>query len=431
MRLLYPLALLLLAPALLAAQSLPITFEGDVDTGDFIDFEGGVVTVIDNPDMSSANPSDKVAQMVRNGGQVFAGSKIVLDGPIDLSTDSRIEMQVWTSAPVGTNVTFKIEDGMGGFVELGGATTVSGEWETIGYDFAGASNTFNEVVFLFDLGNVGDGTANSTFYFDNIRQAQGAAQIDLPITFDAPDVNYTTTDFGGAVSSLVTDPTDASNTVVQVIRTAGSEFFAGTTIGTPSGFASSVPFTLDDTEMNIRVWSPEAGIPVRLKVEDALDPTRSVETEVLTTAAMTWETLVFDFTNEVTGTTPLADGLAQNYDYTKASIFFNFGADAGTTPEQIYYFDDVGFGSTFVSVDDRIVATLRTFPNPTSDVWTIESAAAPLDRIDVRDVTGKLVSEYLPGTQRFDVDARALTAGTYYVSVTTAEGTGTLRLVKR
>lgn len=86
--------------------------------------------------------------------------------------------------------------------------------------------------------------------------------------------------------------------------------------------------------MSVRVWSPDAGIPVRLKVENAGDGAVSVETEATTTVAGQWETLVFDFANEVAGTSPL--NLSATYN--KVSIFFDFGT-AGTG--KVYYADDL------------------------------------------------------------------------------------------
>ncbi|MCB9264768.1 MAG: fasciclin domain-containing protein [Lewinellaceae bacterium] len=162
------------------------------------------------------------------------------------------------------------------------------------------------------------------------------AQIDLPITFDDPNVDYNLADFGGNASSIVVDPTDASNMVGQAIRTADALVFAGTTMGA-DGLANPIPFTANQTQMTVRVWSPEAGIPVRLKVEDATNPAISVETEVNTSVAMEWETLTFNFSNEVPGTAPI--NLANTYD--KISIFFNFGAEGAVVGEQTYYWDDV------------------------------------------------------------------------------------------
>jgi hypothetical protein len=90
--------------------------------------------------------------------------------------------------------------------------------------------------------------------------------------------------------------------------------------------------------MTVRVWSPTAGIPVLLKVEDKTNGAVSVETLATTTTANAWETLTFDFSNEAAGTPAL--NLGATYD--KASIFFNFGTSGdGST----YLWDDVAFGA--------------------------------------------------------------------------------------
>jgi len=168
-------------------------------------------------------------------------------------------------------------------------------------------------------------------------------QMDLPVTFDDEGVDYGLIGFGGAeASSIVEDPTDPSNTVAQAIKSATAELWAGTTVtnAAEAGFASPVPFTVDDTRMSVSVWSPDAGIQVRLKVEDYLDPTKSVETEATTTIAAGWETLIFDFANEAPGTA----ALNLDYDMNKASIFFNFGVTGAEAGEKTYYFDDIQFG---------------------------------------------------------------------------------------
>jgi hypothetical protein len=76
-----------------------------------------------------------------------------------------------------------------------------------------------------------------------------------------------------------------------------------------------------------------------MKVENASDPTKSVETEATTTLANGWETLTFDFATQAAGTAAL--NLA--YTYNKISIFFNFGVDGATAGAKTYYFDDVAF----------------------------------------------------------------------------------------
>jgi hypothetical protein len=161
------------------------------------------------------------------------------------------------------------------------------------------------------------------------------------ITFDSPGVAYVLTGFGGAEdSSLVPDPVGGSNTVAKVVKSATAELWAGTTVSTgPNSSVDRIPFTATDTRMTVRVYSPRAGIPVRLKTEDAADPTRSVETEATTTVAGAWQTLVFDFANPASGTAALNPA----YTYNKLSIFFDFGKTGAAGGGGTFYFDDVKF----------------------------------------------------------------------------------------
>ena len=182
-------------------------------------------------------------------------------------------------------------------------------------------------------------------------------------------MDYTVTDFGGNVSVIGADPVDATNVAVATQKSGSAELWAGTTMSTPAGLAEAIPVTATNTKMSVRVYSPDANIPVRLKIEDKDDATHSVETEAMTTVANEWETLVFDFANEATGTAAL------NLDYTfnLASIFFNFGTTGADAGEKIYYWDDVMFVETADDTpravgEDAGSNTITLAADPTPDV---------------------------------------------------------------
>lgn len=410
------------------AQSLPINFETSVVTADFTDFDGGTATVIANPQSGGINTSDSVAQIIRNGGETFAGSKIKLDAPLDFSTASALSMKVYTTAPVGTVVKFKLEGN--GATERDMLTTVSGEWEVITWDFTGEPTNFDDLVFMFDFGNVGDGSASSTFLFDDVEQISLGAQIDLPVDFESNAVNYTLTDFEGNASFLVVDPTNANNMVAEILKDDQAGSSAGTTIGTPAGFATNIPLALDDAKMTVKVWSPTAGTPVRLKVEDANDPTHTCETQTNTTVAADWETLTFDFTNEAPGTVTLSTGLSMGWTYNMASIFFNFGTDGASAGSQTYYFDDVSFGEIPLSNFGPIIEDLQVFPNPATNQWTVQAEQSILTAISLYDLQGKLVYQSNPHALTEVIDAAAFTAGVYICKISSKEGASVVRLVK-
>ena len=106
---------------------------------------------------------------------------------------------------------------------------------------------------------------------------RGAVVSGLPITFDDPAVTYTLTGFGGAeAASVVADPAGGANKVAQVTKSATAELWAGTTVSTGPNFSiAPIPFTATAKTITVRVWAPAAGIPIRLKVEDAADGTKS------------------------------------------------------------------------------------------------------------------------------------------------------------
>ena len=116
-----------------SSLALPLDFETTPITTDFVDFDGATATVVANPQSGGSNTSATVAQIVRNGGQVWAGSKLTLANNLDFSTQGGISMKVYTTAPVGTTIKFKLEGT--GETEVDVLTTATGAWETLTWDF--------------------------------------------------------------------------------------------------------------------------------------------------------------------------------------------------------------------------------------------------------------------------------------------------------
>ncbi len=389
------------APAL----ALPIDFEGGPYL--FTDYDGGAATVIANPQSLGENTSATVAQMVRDGGATWAGSKLILNDKIDFSTASTFSMKVYSSR-VGVPVLFKLEGDAQ--TELSTNTTVANQWETLTWDFTGQpSNTFNTLALMFDFGTVGDGSANSIFLFDDIQiidATGGLSQIDLPVTFDDETINYTLTDFGDNSTVLGADPTDANNMVAITTKPASAATWAGTTIGTALGFKNAAPFTETETFISVKVYSPSIGSVIRLKGESSNDVTLTAETEQTTTVANAWETLVFDFSNVAAGTNPF--NLATAFD--KFSIFFEFNTNGA---ESTYYWDDVMFGSDAAALNTvKAMDALSVYPNPTTGTLNIVAADGSL--VSVYNVTGQLQKQEILHAGQISLEE--LNAGIYFVT---------------
>ena len=143
------------------------------------------------------------------------------------------------------------------------------------------------------------------------------------------------TDFEGAQTSLLSTDTPAgsSGSVIKSIKPTGAQPWAGSTI---SSITDGEFIATGSTTVSLRVWAPASGKTVRMKLEDANDPTKSVETDALTTLANGWQTLSFDFAQQASGTAAFNNATT----YNKANVFFDFLAPASG---QTYYFDDLAY----------------------------------------------------------------------------------------
>ncbi len=340
------------------APTLPFDFESTTANYTFTDFDGGATTKIANPFPGGINTSANVGKMIKNAGQHWGGSWIALANPIDFSTNKTFKVKVYMPR-VGAKLLLKVENATNGAIsfEKEATGTVANAWEELTFDYStiNTANSYQKLVIIFDLGTVGNGTADFTYYFDDIKLTSGVSllQMNLPVTFDLATVDYGVVGFEGAENStIVPETTLPSNKVVRVVKSATAQPWAGTTVtavsgGVQTGFATKVPFTATEKRMTVRAFSPHAPIQVRLKVEEYLDPAKTCETEATLTVANSWQTLVFDFGAPATGTPAL--NLA--YNYNKASVFFNFGVNGATAGEKTYYFDDMKFGLEVVPVE--------------------------------------------------------------------------------
>lgn len=332
------------APAL-AQIDLPVTFGDPAVDYSLVDFGGASTAVVEGP----AYMSNSVAATRKPvGAETWAGTIVGTDAgfanPIPFTAAATaLSLNVFSPAP-GIPVMLKVEDAQdpGIFAEVIAITTAMNQWETLTYDYIGQIDpinfTYEKAIVFFDFGN--PGVDGRLYYWDDLRFGGGDAPMlgrpELPITFDDANVDYSIRDFGGTATSLVSDPDNMSNTVAATIKHPG-ETWAGTVVA-DAGMESPIPFAAGETVMNVRMRSPDVGIPVRMKVENTANGAISVETEAMTTVADAWETLNLDFSSHVDGT-PALD-LSQSYD--KVVVFFDFGT-AGA--DKTYLWDDVQLAS--------------------------------------------------------------------------------------
>jgi hypothetical protein len=309
--------------------NLPIDFESFTINYAFANFGGTNSTVVDNPDANGINTSDKVAESHKTAGaEVWAGSFLTLENPIDFSTNKTFKVKVW-SPKQGAVVKLKVENLTDGNIgaEVDATTTVANEWEELTFDFSSidTNNEYQKVVIFFDFGNNGD---DSKYYFDDIKLVPASLPAFLSVQ-DFEGTAPTFTVFGNIPAIEVIDNPDATgaNTtskVAKLTKSAGAETWAG------SFFETATALDLDNYSMiKVKTWSPKSGAVVKLKIENA-DASVTHEVDLNTTVANAWEELSYDFS-----AAPAAD-------YVKVVIFFDFG-NAGD--DSIYYYDEIGLAN--------------------------------------------------------------------------------------
>lgn len=139
----------------------------------FTGFSGGEISVVENPAPDALNESNWVAKKVKDGGQHWGGGFMHTTEAFSFDEENNtIEMKVW-SPREDVPVLIKVEqqEGVTEYENMT-MTTTSGEWEEMTWDMSGSGyeNQWDILTFIFDFaqGQVGDGSENFTWYFDDI-----------------------------------------------------------------------------------------------------------------------------------------------------------------------------------------------------------------------------------------------------------------------
>lgn len=311
---------------------LPINFESPTLNYAWNNFDGGVATVVNNPQPNGINTSAKVGKMVKNAGQVWGGSWIGLSSPIDFSSNKIFRMKVW-SPRAGAKVLLKVENATNGGINFEKETTVAmaNTWEDLVFDFSAinTANQYHHIVLIFDLGLMGDGSSNFTFYFDDIRLTNTIpTNIALPLTFESSTITYPWTNFDGGEVTVIANPQvngiNTSAKVAKMVKNAG-QTWGGSFIT----LTDPIDFSVQKT-FKMKVYSPRTGAKVLLKVENLTNGGINYEKEVLTTVANGWEELTFDFS-----------AINTSNSYQKIVLIFDNGIMGDGSSNFTFLFDDI------------------------------------------------------------------------------------------
>ncbi len=317
-------------------------FEAAADSYAFNNFDGGVSSVIANPQSSDINVSAQVVQMQKFAGQTWGGSTYTLETPVDIADGSNnFTMKVWSQRAVP--VLFKLE---GYNLEQSASHTGSG-WEELSFDFTLTSGTLSMITVIFDLGINGDADANAadwTFYYDDITTpaSEDPAEsnfvaVGTPYDFEAGGLG---SDFAWAVFEnetndpleFVANPSSDSVNDSAIVAKMTAKQAGQPWAGTETTSANTTPFTMDATNSIVKIMvykSVISDVGMKFSVGAAAQP----EIKVANTKINEWEELTFDFSGRI--------GLAETINIDSVIVFPDFDARA---QDNVVYFDNITFG---------------------------------------------------------------------------------------
>ena len=150
-----------------------------------------------------------------------------------------------------------------------------------------------------------------TYYFDELNLLDSGDNIvDIIENFDgaAPSLN----EFDGASAQVIANPNisgeNTTSTVVEFTKTIGSNGNAGVFWDRSSAVDLSV-----NNKLSLKTWSPDAGVVVRLKLENSANGSEFYLVDASTSVSNAWETLTYDFSG------------APAYNYDRLVVFFDHG----------------------------------------------------------------------------------------------------------
>ncbi len=315
--------------SILNPLQLPIDFEDASLDYSFVDFGNVVSTVVDNPDISDNNQSQRVGQSTKPANaEVWGGSYLELDDPIDFSSLVNLGVNVW-SPQSGIIVKLKVENATNPdiFYESDLVVNSANAWEELNFDFSGADLTqeYHQVVIFFDFGNSG---TDATYYFDDIKLVQSDSEVFESFE-DFEGAAPIFTEFGNIGSTQVIsnpNPGGINNTdnTAQLDNAVGSEVWGG-------AFFELTNQVIDFAgvkRIRFKSYSPFEGKVVKLKLENS-DASVTHEVDMMTSVANSWELLTYDFID------------APDAQYTRVVVFYDFG---NVGDGSLYLFDEMEVG---------------------------------------------------------------------------------------
>lgn len=421
------------------AQNSPIDFETNGNGADwtwttFENDDNPALEIIDNPDKTGDNTSDKVAKFTaRPKGQPWAGceSKHGADiGTFTLNANtSQISIMVWK--PVISDVGIKLVDKSNGSLgEIKIANTKTNTWEKITFDFKSREGIeYDQIVIFMDFASR---NSDNVCYFDNVQFGSKTALPGPQTPAIAPthdeskvismycgvytdvDVNSWRTSWSSALHQNVAVMGDS------ILKYSSLDFVGIETVGSNS---------LDVSEMdhfNLDIWTPNSTL-FKVKLVDfgednafgGGDDTEH-ELEFNNLKQKEWNKLQI----------PLTDFKNLTSKKHISQIIFA-SVPSGSS---VVYIDNLFFSKgTTSNINSSVLEDqISMYPNPAHDVVYVETSNIPLQSTyAIINTNGVVVrrGSIEHGNAVQEIILNQLETGCYLLSIQTEKGKLNQRLI--
>ncbi|MCB7482047.1 PKD domain-containing protein [Christiangramia sediminis] len=332
---------------------LPVTFD-DPEASYAITPFGAAETafeIVTNPELSGANATESMVGKISKAGAQYEGITFNLTEAVDLSgAEKTLTVKVYSETAY--TVLLKLETGVNGErsnevdAEHGGTG-----WEELSFNFATDATTsylstedpggaaivpdgqYNAISLFLDLA----GDATGDYYVDDLmKEGEGdSGELEIaenfPIGFEDGETLSGVFEAGqGVTGTPIANPDMTGNnsaTVYEFTKAQGAAWY--------SGIFHIFPENIDlmtGRTFSFKIWSPKAGINVRMQLEkEGDDSVPNVFIDKTLSSANEWVTLTYDFT----------DVIAADATYDKFVVFPEYDEAAQPAGDgSVYYLDD-------------------------------------------------------------------------------------------
>lgn len=328
--------------------------------------EPQLTTVIDNPDKSGINTSDKVGHYIEAAGaQVWAGGFSNPDPVtrIDATNGGQVCIKVWMDH-VG-NVALKLEGDAGGgqnWISKQDYTTPN-QWQELCFDLTVPSledanepatgKSFSRVVLFFDF-LVESSATDESYYFDDLTPPGENAIVtttilDFETAATTGEFSYFGSGLEGQKTLVIANPNPTGANTSATVGSFTKPAVAQTWAGAYSNPNPTIPIDATaNQQICIKVHMDHIG-NLALKLEGSTSGAGNWIGKVSNTKINEWEEICFDLKSPAIEDPKVpATGV-----YQTVVLFFDFGIE-GTGSDVLYYFDDLVTKGGLVAEDKDI-----------------------------------------------------------------------------